>query len=296
MFAQRGSPRNDAGQILLVVILVIIIASTIGLSLASRSITNLRTSTEEAESQKALSAAEAGIERAIQGKIPVEAGISLSGDTNLRFDVTSVPVENSSFLLNGGSLIPKNEGTDIWFVEHDDNGNPDYSRIVSTNFLNLYWGISEEECPAAIQAIVISRKRNTGEIKSYRYAYDSCSSRGNNFTTAIKGSFPQDYDNDEKTDIEFKNRTPDNSLAQGVSDIVFVRVIPLYKDTIIGVDTCNPSDKGTDKGNGCKELPTQGYIVSSTGTSGQTKRKLTYFKGYQQTYLPYVSYGLFVAK
>ena len=57
---------KQKGQVLLIVVLVMIVALTVGLSLISRSITNLRTSTEEAESQKALAAAEAGIEQALE--------------------------------------------------------------------------------------------------------------------------------------------------------------------------------------------------------------------------------------
>jgi type II secretory pathway pseudopilin PulG len=302
---EKGSPRfgeakyqtvpGEAGQVLLIVILVIIIASTIGLSLASRSITSLRTSSEEAESQKALAAAEAGIERAIQGSIP----IALQGENpsnNSRYFTQFTQVQSASFLINGGNVIPKDEGADVWFVGHNADGTPDYSSALSPNFLHLYWGSPLDACgsataPAAIQAIVISRNKNTGEIKSYRYAYDSCTTRisGNNFTVSDSGSFT--VTGISKT--TFGNRTPEagasSDLAKGVNDIVFMRVIPIYKDAVIGVNACNRA------GNNCTSLPSQGYIISSTGTSGAANRKLTVFKGYPQTYLPYLSYGLFVA-
>jgi hypothetical protein len=63
-----------------------------------------------------------------------------------------------------------------------------------------------------------------------------------------------------------------------------MRVIPLYKDSIIGMT------------NGAISLPLQGYKIDSTGTSGEANRKIRVFKGWPQTYLPYLSYGLFVAK
>lgn len=289
-----ASPSQD-GQILLIVVLVIIIASTIGLSLASRSITSLRTSTEEAESQKALSAAEAGIERAIQGSIPIAVqGNNPSNNSSYFTNFTAV--QSSSFLINGGNVIPKDEGADVWFVGHNADGTADYSSALSPNFLHLYWGTPSEACgtstaPAAIQAIVILRNKNTEEIKSYRYAYDSCTARisGNNFTQANSGSFTVTG----ITGATFGSRTPEtganSDLAKGVNDIVFMRVIPIYKDAVIGVYACNRA------GNNCTSLPSQGYVISSTGISGATNRKLTVFKGYPQTYLPYLSYGLFVA-
>ena len=47
----------EKGQTLLIVVLVMVISLTVGLSVVSKTITNLRTTTEEADSAKALSAA-----------------------------------------------------------------------------------------------------------------------------------------------------------------------------------------------------------------------------------------------
>ena len=49
---------------LLVVVLTMIVALTVGLSLASRTITNMKISKQNEESQRAFQAAEAGIELA----------------------------------------------------------------------------------------------------------------------------------------------------------------------------------------------------------------------------------------
>ena len=56
---------SQKGQVLLLVVLASVIALTVGLAAISRSITSTRISTEESNSQKALSAAEAGIEEQI---------------------------------------------------------------------------------------------------------------------------------------------------------------------------------------------------------------------------------------
>ena len=288
------SDRKEKGQILLIVVLVIIGASTIGLSLASRSIISLRSSTEEAESQKALAAAEAGIERAIQGSVPIalpgETNLNPDGTVNSRYSTTVDQVDSFSFLINGGNIIPKDEGADVWIISHDNNNNPIYSEAKSLQFLNLYWGLASEVCgtstaPAAIQAIVVSRNKTTGVINSHRYVYDSCSGRrvGNNFTQADLGSYAI-------AGVTFANRTaPQNDLAKNINDIVFMRVVPIYRDAVVAVSACNHA------GNNCTSLPSQGYVINSTGTSGSAVKKITVFKGYPQTYLPYLSYGLFVA-
>lgn len=51
-----------SGQILILVLLIVVVALAVGLSVASRNIVNLRTSTQTKESQRAFSAAEGGVE------------------------------------------------------------------------------------------------------------------------------------------------------------------------------------------------------------------------------------------
>lgn len=303
MGRQSGLPANawhrqlQAGQILLIVILVIITASTVGLSLASRSITSLRTSSEEAESQKALAAAEAGVERSIQGStLTIGKSTYDIPSNNSNYTTEVVRVESSEFLLNNGNAVPKNEGADVWFVKHDPvTGDSDYSSALSPGFLNLYWGSPKDACgtataSAAIQAIILTRDvAAPNTIKTYRYNYDSCPARQteNNFTKLT----PADVGTFTIASVKFENKTPVNGLANGLKDIIFMRVVPLYKDTIIGLNACDLVVGGS-----CTPLPTQGYVVSSTGTSGPTSKKITFFKGYPQIYLPYISYGLFVAQ
>lgn len=297
--------QKEKGQILLIVILVVITASTIGLSLASRSIISLRNSSEEAESQEALAAAEAGVEQAIQGIDLKEGKEKIDIPSNSSSYTTEVVlIDDYRFLLNAGNAIPENEGIDIWFAKHNpSSGDIEFPTAISMNgaqnFLHLYWGSAEEICgtstaPAAIQAIVVT----TG--KTYRYAYDSCSGidsrqSENKLIPADSGNFSRDYDGDGKTDITFKYRTPEGGsgdLGKDIKNIVFMRITPLYQDTVIGFSACDSKDTSGS----CTKLPSQGYVVSSTGTSGLINQKITVFKGYPQIYLPYISHGLFVGE
>src|SRR3990167_6518831 len=51
-----------SGQILILVLLIVVVSLAVGLSVASRNLTNLRISTQTQESQRAFSAAEGGVE------------------------------------------------------------------------------------------------------------------------------------------------------------------------------------------------------------------------------------------
>jgi len=65
---------NENGQILLIVVITMIVALTVGLSIASRTVTELRLSRQNEESQRAFNAAEAGIDRVLKqgGEITLE--------------------------------------------------------------------------------------------------------------------------------------------------------------------------------------------------------------------------------
>ena len=50
--------KDQSGQALLIIVLVLVVALTVGLSVSSRSIINLKNTQDQASSQKALSAAD----------------------------------------------------------------------------------------------------------------------------------------------------------------------------------------------------------------------------------------------
>ena len=269
---QKSPFQSEAGQMLLVVVLVVIVVTTVGLSLASRSITSLRTSTEEAESQKALAAAEAGVERLLENSAPTEEGVN-GTLANASYRATASSGSATTFLMNGGNSVPKDEGADLWLSDYSSGFNSPWP----SGTLTVYWGDDASDfCSPAIEIIIVSGLKNSPT--SQRYVYDpasgTCSSRKteNHFDGEIGAG----------TSINGKPLAYSTALPISVTSGLIARVIPLYGSTTIGIVAS-------------QALPTQGSVISSTGTSGQTSRKIRVFKGYPQTYLPYLSYGLFVA-
>src|SRR5581483_1163402 len=101
---------RDSGQAFLLVILVMVVALTVGITLASRTLVNQRASIEEDESQKAFSAAEAAIESAINNKGNIA---SQNFGTNSTYEASFVTLKSSEFLFNGGNNLQTNEGYDL---------------------------------------------------------------------------------------------------------------------------------------------------------------------------------------
>ncbi len=258
---------NQKGQTMLIVVLAIVIALTVGLSVASRSIVGIKTATEEANSQKALAAAEAGIERALQKLTEtssIDGAFELGEGTESTYSTSVASLSGRLLVLNGGNMVKKDEGIDLWFVSHNEDGTPDYLSSWSGD-ISVYWGEQGDECSqsqltntmAAVEIVVIEGTKDAPLLR--RYVYDPCSTRRdvNNFDLADAGKaiLGKTFSHG-KTNIE-------------VNQAMLAKVIPLYANAPVAIEVTSGSD-----------LPSQGSVISSIGKSGTTERKVTVFQGY----------------
>ncbi|MEK7450643.1 MAG: hypothetical protein AAB662_01745 [Patescibacteria group bacterium] len=256
---------SQGGQILLIVVLVMIVSLTVGLSVASRSITNLRTSTEEVNSQKALSAAEAGIEQSILSNASIASGEIYIGT---RYSTTVTEVKGTSFLVKGGNTIAQDEGADIWLSDYSKDSAKLYLNPWSGN-LTIYWGNSADSCSnPALEIVIVSGTKISPKIN--RYAFDPCLSRvsSNHFTQASSGG--------SVAGVNFLFSTPPIGVVSGL----IAKIIPLYSSGQIGVV-------------GTSSLPSQGFVIDALGQSGGTSKKINVFNGYPELAAQFFSYGLF---
>lgn len=267
---------GQSGQALLIVVLVMVIALTVGLSLASRSITTLRNSTDEAASQAAFSAAEAGVEQAVKlGDVSgasILSGVSLHDKNNSQISSVDISlIDGSQFLLNNGNPIFQDDGTDIWLSSHTD----DPSQLFQTAWngtLFVHWGTNTDTCAdPAMEILVISGTRVSPTLA--RYTFDSCATRRsvNSFCAiAAGGACPSSAAGGFVVNGINGSQTFNYRVQLPITNGLLARVVPLYKAGSIGI-----------KGAG---LPIQGKIITSTGTAGvtnsQTVRKVSFFQGY----------------
>lgn len=86
------------GQILIIVLLVVVVILAVGLSVASRNITNLRTSTQTEQSQRAFTAAEGGVEDVLSRISTIPSGSNLAidvGGLTANVNVVGSPIYES---------------------------------------------------------------------------------------------------------------------------------------------------------------------------------------------------------
>lgn len=258
--------KSDKGQSLLIVVLVMVIALTVGLSIASKSITSFKNSNEQANSQKALSAAEAGIEQAIKSNASV-ANSNFSAGAG--FTTTLTQISGTTFLLNGGNPVSQDDGIDLWLTPYSSDPNLLYQNPWNGTF-TVYWGDASGPCNnAAIEVIVVSGTRNNPSM--HKYAYDPCQIRSttNSFTYISQGQ-------STVGGKAFYYQSQTIPVTNGL----IARIIPLYTNTPAAVI-------------GTAAFPSQGSVISSVGSSGSTQRKVDVFQGYPEVPSEYFLYNLF---
>jgi type II secretory pathway pseudopilin PulG len=269
-----GLYRKQGGQALLIVVLVMVIALTVGLSIASRAITNLKVSEEQVNSQKALSAAEVGIDRVIAdpGNADLQAGHIFDLHNNSKYSTQLSAVSGAnSFLINGGYKVTKNNYTYIWTTPYSNTTpwqNP------WSGSLTIYWGDSSNACSeAALELTVISR--NDSDVANpilNRYAYDPC--------TPVRSS--QNGFNADQVPGTLENAVDNINLYYSVpitlKEAYIVSVAPVYADSYIGAFGV-PSGASAN-------LPDQGSNITAVGsvnmTESNVQRVLSAFQGFPQ--------------
>lgn len=258
------------GQVLILVTLTMIVVLTVGLSIASRTITNLKISKQNEESQRAFQAAEAGIERTL--KELVDQAETLS-DTVTSFRTIYTNTAASSLLLNGGSEVDQNIGIDVWLSDYPDYSDP--SRFIGN--VTIYWatqlspnqdqcgGSGEREKPA-IEILLLTGTRSNPTLN--KRIIDPCARIPGSELGGGLGSVGTE---------SFHNQITITTTA--VNPGLIMKVIPLYNSGRMGVSAT-------------ADLPRQGTSVESIGQSGDTVRRIRYFQSHPQIPVELFQYAI----
>ena len=93
-----------SGQALVLVMMVLSVALTVGLSIATRSTNEVKVTSSQEESARALEAAEAGLEKALGGTLEGVNEANLGGSLAKYVIATPAPVSEAKWLLPYFSL------------------------------------------------------------------------------------------------------------------------------------------------------------------------------------------------
>ena len=253
---------SEAGQVLLIAVMLLAVTLTVILSVTFSSRTDTQLTKLEEENQKALAAAEAGIEAALKsgtgsailignaGSLPQNGERILPGDEFKGEASVTEDYNKSSFVA---PLIQKDEQYTFYMGDYDKNSNSVGASLAQD--LTICFGDDNQNTPSAVEITLVK-----GTIPTLtRYVIDTAD-RINNAETTTGDSCP---------DGDFTTAKKITAAAVG-GDTKLVLVRVFYNSTkILFSRTAN--------------LPSQGKFVSSEATS-QTgvSKKVELFQSYPQ--------------
>jgi hypothetical protein len=177
--------KNENGQTIVIILLVMVVGLTIGLSMVSRSLTDLRISQQMEQSQRAFSGAEAGLEYALsQGLQSIYQGGGQYSNPNIGGNVSYSGVIQqigaSSYELKGKAAV---EQDDVAQINLDG---------ATAGSITILWGekgtsqVPASPCDigsgtfvASLELSFITQSGSTYGIQ--KYAYNACNALTNNF-------------------------------------------------------------------------------------------------------------------
>lgn len=243
--------QNSSGQALLIILLIMAVALTIGLSVISRSITDIRISQEQEESARVFSAAEAGLESLLAtGGAPGTIGdFTITTDTQPRGD--------SYFFIFPKAIVAGDTQT-VWLVGHNSDGDPDpgVAQFSGTR-LDVFWGNegtpSDQNDTPALEATIFYKLGDSFETIKYTSDPHPTRRNQNNFSGSDLTINP--------SPIEDKQFSFQRRILNLPTNMYVLRLKLIYNegtDHILGVQGVG----GT--------LPLQGNCYASTATSATT--------------------------
>lgn len=255
--------RHGSGQVLLITLLVLTVATTIALSLIGRATLDISMSNQLEESTRAFNAAEAGIEQALK------SGVGTSGPqvltSGVTYDVSVSTVGGGSGVYALPNKTPQGVTETVWLVGHNDDGTLNETPVYTDNTIGICW--SQEAAPAALVISILYKEGTDGTYQVKRLAVDPMP-RGNNFdTTGITTN---------GCGLGYYSRTV-NFLSLGLSltganadTLLSLRIRPEYSDAQLAID------------GGAAVLPKQGNQIKSVGsTKSGVSRKVVVYQQYR---------------
>ncbi len=263
--------RGDAsllqrGQILLITLLVLTVATTIALSLIGRATIDLSMSNQLEESTRAFDAAEAGIEQALRTGTGT-GGSPVTLASGVTYDVTVNTVGGAAGVFLMAHKTLENTTETLWLVEHDDAGLVDETAFYTANTIELCWNRPEQLTDAAALGVtVLYRESTDGSYQVARVAVDpDAATRGNNFddTGITTNGCGIGY---YGKDIDFAAL----GINPALDTLLALRIKPYYADATIAVD------------GGINQIPKQGNQIESVGSTGTgVSRKVVVYQQYR---------------
>lgn len=240
--------KSQTGQAIILVVLMMVVALTVGLAVSTRTTTDISMSRKLEQSQRAFSAAEAGIEMALLS--PGDSSSGEFGTAKYRYVIKDTG--STDFIFPGvNANCSGNVCEDDSFQFLLNDGDSSYG----ANKIKIAWGLDNNADVPAMEVAVLYQENGTYKLK--RWTFDR---QGRNGFSSIA---------DNPTTIagtKFKYSTDLEDLPAGAE---LIRGKVFYtKNNQVGFKSLDGAT-----------FPKQGKLIESTGTAEGTTRKIEVFSG-----------------
>lgn len=253
--------KSQAGQVLLITLLVLAFAVTVTLSLIARTTSDVSITNKMEDSAKAFSAAEAGVEEGLRATSSATLSLVLSGGGQYTTNVVSVGGAAGTLTLPRATTKETTET--IWLANHNADGSLNETRVFSPSSVDLCWTKGTSTVPAVVVSILYKRGTSYYVAKG---AYDANASRAatNQFSAPTSQNAGSECGvADYRANLSFGSFGIE---PVALDTLLMLRVRPIYADTVFSV-------------NSSAVIPLQGKQIESTGTAGAgATRKIVVFQ------------------
>lgn len=294
--------KNQSGQIIIILLLLMLVALSVGLALTQRSVNDVSTSTQSEQSSRAFSAAEAGLEKALNGSYFQTGGgsVPLSNDSSAVVNQSNyLPLSNSTAAIEYPP-IGRETTAQFWFVDPSSTTSPPTAYYTGSSVF-LYYGNESTTDKPAVEVAAVTQVISTGNFYTKNYYYDSDSTRAsaNRFTasispacgsnalaTSILGSNHKFYCKQQVDIRDGRDAAHFVNPCVAVNDckIILARVRFLYINENHNL-ALEPIGAGV-------KFPPQVQIYNSVGVSGQSQKQVQAFK-VRDVVPPWFDYAVF---
>ena len=311
----KGKLQNENGQLIVIIVLIITVILAVGLSVIQKSLGDISTATKVEQSHRAFSAAEAGVEKTLQGGDPNcgdptkkcvifenDSDASVA-DTGFLPGIPSPGVRQDPIQYN--SLF-RDSIAQVWLADFSSSSHPLPERYTETK-LDVYWGDPMATDKAALELTLIYHDGSEYTWKKWFLDQPVIRDNPNGFcqVSTCGGSNQAGSVNyqckftlgdsstctNQASIIVTSNINNNSSLKPNAqTKLTAIRARLLYNDNSQPLAFwANP---GTCGALNCT-LPGQKREIYSTGTSGDTQRKVkvSQFKDVVPFYFDYAIFS-----
>ncbi len=254
--------RFSSGQVVLITLLVLTIATTVALSLIARTTTDTTITNQVEESSKAFSAAEAGVEEALKTGNPSTQVLS----SGVSYNVNVGSVGGATGVYAFPKITQKGTTETLWLVEHNQTtGALDETTPYRGSSIDVCWS-SGDVIPALLVTILYKDHiSQTYRVVKQAYDPDPVRAATDKFSSTYIPGGCSDTNTTYKETITFAP-----AIDPANDTLIALRIRPLFNDTRIEIDS------------GDIQLAKQGDRIESTGTTTEgINRKIIVYQQYR---------------